>query len=133
MGKTEKQIILFFTVAIASGLLFLSLNRFRIYQNYLHISDKSKTKINSSIKNSPIVPDNKERTIENTQKIDINSADLNMLITLPGIGRETALNIIDYRSKSGGFKDTEELLSVKGIGIKKLESIRKLIIIEQNY
>jgi competence protein ComEA len=133
MGKTEKQIILFFTVAIASGLLFLSLNRFRIYQNYVKISDKSKTKINSSIKNSPIVPDNKERTIENTQKIDINSADLNMLITLPGIGRETALNIIDYRSKSGGFKDTEELLSVKGIGIKKLESIRKLIIIEQNY
>ncbi|HEB30235.1 MAG TPA: helix-hairpin-helix domain-containing protein [Spirochaetes bacterium] len=130
MGKPEKQIILFFTVAIASGLLFLSLNRFRIYQNYVQIIDKSKTKINSSIKNSPLVPDNKEGTSENTRKIDINSADLDMLITLPGIGRETALKIIDYRSKMGDFKETEELLSVKGIGIKKLEAIKKHIFIE---
>ncbi len=130
MGKTEKQIILFFTVAIASGLLFLSLNRFRIYQNSVQISDKNKTKINSSIKNSPLVPDNKKEAGENTQKIDINSADLNMLITLPGIGRETALKIIDYRSKMGDFKETEELLSVKGIGIKKLEAIKKHIFIE---
>jgi len=130
MGKTEKQIILFFTVAIASGLLFLSLNRFRIYRNYVQISDKSNTKINSSIKNSPIIPDNKKGTSENIQKIDINSADLNMLITLPGIGRETALKIIDHRSKMGDFKETEELLSIKGIGIKKLEAIKKHIFIE---
>jgi competence protein ComEA len=127
MGVKEKQIILFFTVAIASGLLFLSLNRFRLYQNYVQVSDKSRTKYNSYVKNSSQAPDNRERTSDSTQKININHADVNLLITLPGIGRETALNIIDYRAKMGDFREVEELLSVKGIGIKKLEILKEYI------
>ena len=130
MDMKEKQIILFFTVAIASGLLFLSLNRFRLYQNYIQVSDRSRTKNNSYIKNSSQTPDNEGRTSDSFQKININHADVNLLITLPGIGRETALNIIEYRTKMGDFREVEELLSVKGIGIKKLEIIRKYILIE---
>ena len=130
MGMKEKQIILFFTVAIASGLLFLSLNRFNLYQKYIQISDRSRRKNSSYIKNLPQIPDNKKRTSDITQKININHADVNMLITLPGVGRETALNIIDYRTKIGDFKEVEELLYVKGIGVKKLEIIKKHIYIE---
>ncbi len=52
--------------------------------------------------------------------ININSATLGDLDTLPGIGPKTAQSIITYREKNGSFKSEQELLNVPGIGRKKL-------------
>jgi competence protein ComEA len=59
--------------------------------------------------------------------ININSAGLEELESLPGIGPVTAKSIIDYRNKNGLFKTKEELQNVTGIGEKKYEKIKQLI------
>ncbi|MCK5094461.1 MAG: helix-hairpin-helix domain-containing protein [Spirochaetes bacterium] len=130
MTKSEKLIILFFTIAVACGLLFISLNKYRFYQNYIQIIETDKTNENSLVTNTVYSTDNVERTNFYINKIDINGADLSALTSLPGIGRETALKIIEYRSQKGKFTETRQLLSIKGIGVKKLEKIEKYIIIQ---
>ena len=57
-------------------------------------------------------------------KIDINSADAQMLTDLPGIGPKTAERIHDYRKAHGPFKSVDDLLNIKGIGPKVLDKIR---------
>ena len=59
--------------------------------------------------------------------ISINSASINELCTLPGIGELTAEKIIEYRNNYGGFNSLEELKNISGIGEKKYEKIKELI------
>jgi competence ComEA-like helix-hairpin-helix protein len=59
--------------------------------------------------------------------IGINSAAVEDLIILPGIGPKLAEKIIEYRKFKGRFKNPNDLKKVDGIGKKKLESIRQLI------
>ncbi len=59
--------------------------------------------------------------------ININTALSGDLTRLPGIGEVMAERIIDYRTRQGGFKSTEELMNVKGIGEKKFEKIKEHI------
>jgi len=64
------------------------------------------------------------------KSIDINSARLDDLILLPGIGESTAKKILELRKKTGGFKALKDLLDVKGIGEVKFNKIKKYIFIE---
>ena len=61
--------------------------------------------------------------------VHLNSASLSQLEQLPGIGRSYAERIIAYRSGHGGFKNIEELRSVKGIGEARLKKIRPHIVL----
>ena len=58
-----------------------------------------------------------------SEKVNINTASIEQLIELPGIGESTAQKIIDYRKKNGNFTSINQLLEIKGIGEKKLEKI----------
>ncbi len=60
-------------------------------------------------------------------KININSADIESLSQLPGIGEKTAQKIIEYREANGNFKDISDLLNVKGIGQKKFDKLKSLL------
>ncbi len=62
-------------------------------------------------------------------KVNINTATLNELDSLPGIGPSTAQKIIDYREENGNFKTIEDLQNVKGIGDAKFEEIKDKIIV----
>lgn len=62
--------------------------------------------------------------------INLNDADLENLIKLPGIGPKTAEKIIILRTQKGGFSSVDELTQVKGIGLKKLNKIKSFLFIE---
>ena len=62
-------------------------------------------------------------------QVNINTATVEQLATLPGVGQATATKIVEYREQNGMFKTVEELMNVKGIGEKKLEKIKSLITI----
>lgn len=55
--------------------------------------------------------------------VNINTADVAELQTLPGIGPVLAQRIVDYRQSRGGFETVGELANVSGIGTGKLEEI----------
>ena len=59
--------------------------------------------------------------------IAVNSADLYELTELPGVGETIAQAIIDEREQNGPFRVPEDLLSVRGIGPKKLAGFRDLL------
>jgi len=57
-------------------------------------------------------------------RININTAGIEELVTLPGIGRAYAERIVEYRTKNGPFKRVEDLLNVRGVGEKTFEKIK---------
>lgn len=59
--------------------------------------------------------------------ISINNADIDELLSLPGIGNKTAEKIIEYRNKYGSFNRIEEIQNVNGIGNKKFIKIKEYI------
>lgn len=64
-----------------------------------------------------------------TFPIDINTADAEEFMALPGIGEVLAERIVTYREENGSFTAVEGLLNVEGIGEKRIEDILELITI----
>lgn len=62
-----------------------------------------------------------------TELVNINTASLEELDSLPGIGPTIAQRIIDYREEHGGFQTVEDLLNVSGIGPSTFDQIKDLI------
>jgi competence protein ComEA len=63
-----------------------------------------------------------------TGPVQLSTATLEQLDTLPGVGPATAQKILDYREKHGAFSSVDELDAVPGIGPKRLEQLRELVV-----
>ncbi len=63
--------------------------------------------------------DSQEQTL-----ININTASMEQLVSLPRIGPAMAQRIVDFRERHGAFKRIEELLNIKGIGPKVFEKLK---------
>lgn len=64
---------------------------------------------------------------KNGQKVNINTADENTLMTIPGIGESRARAIIAYREENGKFASVEEIMKIDGIKEKMFEKIKDSI------
>ena len=61
------------------------------------------------------------------KKISLNTASLELLMTLPGIGEAKARSIITYREKEGKFSKIEDIMNISGIGESIFEKIKDYI------
>jgi competence ComEA-like helix-hairpin-helix protein len=179
MTRNEQRLVLIFLIVAAAGLIFLFLNRYRFYYNYVKIAfregEKSAVTVGENSadtgKRNTAYGAARGKTAGDaggkaeggkaaaaggrpsggtggraagagltdrrvagaggpSGKIDINRAGLDELMSLPGIGRVTALNIIEYRTRTGGFSDVRELIEVQGIGPKKLDAVLEYVVAE---
>lgn len=74
--------------------------------------------------NNPTSPEN-----PNTAKLNLNTATLSELETLPGIGPSLAEEIVNFRSEHGPFEIVDDLLEVSGIGPAKLEQLKDYVVV----
>ena len=78
-----------------------------------------------NIQNDGCINDKIDDTISNKNlKVNINTAKVEELEKIPGIGEAKAKSIIDYRNKFGNFKSIDDIQNVEGIGSKLYESIK---------
>lgn len=67
-----------------------------------------------------------------TVRVDLNTASIERIETLPGIGPKIAAEIVRHRTEQGPFHRPEELLRVRGIGPKKLSRIEPYLVFQSN-
>ena len=62
------------------------------------------------------------------EPVQLSTATLEQLDSLPGVGPVTAQKILDYRQKHGAFQSVDELDAVPGIGPKRLDQLHDLVV-----
>lgn len=111
---------------LVSGVLFVVFNKPTRMSNTLPEARGSSS--NFQIISSPVVcaePQN-----DNKNLVDINTATLEDLDSLPGIGAAKAKSIMDFRQRYGDFKDITELLYVTGISDSLFQQVCAMITVE---
>lgn len=64
--------------------------------------------------------------------VDINTASVEELAQLPGIGEKVAARIVGYREENGRFEKIEEIMNVRGIGEKTFVKLRKSLVVKSS-
>ncbi|MDN6029554.1 MAG: helix-hairpin-helix domain-containing protein [Lactococcus plantarum] len=67
---------------------------------------------------------------KDTDKVNLNTADLALLQKLSGVGMKKAQDIIDYREQNGNFKTIEELVNVSGFGTKSIDKLKESVTVD---
>lgn len=94
--------------------------------------EKEKQEQEKCIKYSEIINDaciSNEEVVSSSLKISINTATIEELMMLPGVGEVKAKAIISYREQIGGFKSIDEVKEVEGIGESLFDQIKENITI----
>lgn len=98
-------------------------------KNFVKVKEEEKEKqiaCKNDVNDSCVDNDTKPNV---SKKISINTATIDELTSLNGIGKEKAEAIINYRQTNGKFKNINELLNIKGIGESIFEKIKDNITI----
>ena len=107
---------------------YRSKNLFKRKEDIMKVSGIGE-KTYEKIKNFIMVNGESVQTSIKYDKININTADLEDLISLPGIGKVYAQRIIDYRNQHK-FKNISEIMKVKGIGVKTYQNLKDKITVQ---
>ena len=81
--------------------------------------------------NANVQESDTEQTAATTARLNINTATVEELITLPNIGQSRAADIIAYREAQGGFQQIEELQEINGIGENIFAELAPLVTVEE--
>ena len=133
MKKDGTFILIVLTLVFAAFLIGLLIGRNThksevVMNHYLNPTDTTSAQADTipAGANAPTDP----LPITTSERININTATLEELITLPGIGPALAQRILDFREAYGPFQNLVDLTDVEGIGTKKIEAIKDLITLE---
>jgi competence ComEA-like helix-hairpin-helix protein len=124
--KVERNIVVFL-----SGIFLLGLLISAIKGKFFNNKNDGLTLVAKDEEVAKIISSNNSNTDEIYHKIDINSADIDLLVTLKGVGPKTAEKIIEKREKLGGFNKIEDILQVSGIGQKTFDKFSDYIIVNK--
>jgi len=127
MNRRERTVLIFLCVCfiIGAGISF-----FRRQHEQRHLQIITINKPAGHLSNDSIDINPGDSSYKNIL-ININTASAKELDVLPGIGPAIAQRIIDYREKHNGFKSTDDILKVSGIGPKKFSALKDKITINQ--
>ncbi|MBN2406526.1 MAG: helix-hairpin-helix domain-containing protein [Elusimicrobia bacterium] len=75
--------------------------------------------------------DENEEAKKYIRTVDINTADVERLTTLPGVNTILAKKIIEYREKTGNFKSVDELMNIYGFKKSTFDKIKDYVVIEE--
>ena len=123
-AENKALIIIIVTIMAAGIIQFIRPVQEKKFNYNYEVSDSlfqsvvSMKRINKQITTVPTVP----------KFININTASARELEKLPGIGKVIAQRIVDYRTTYGFFTSHNDLLKVKGLGVKKIERLKKKIV-----
>lgn len=122
--KEQKHDIVFSLILVAvSGFLFFSLGLFAAWKWGF-------AEQRVLIQYEVTEPSATTTTTAPSLKVDLNSATVDDLMQIDGIGEKTAQKIIQYRTTIGKYTFIEQLLDVEGVGEKKLDSWRAYLFVE---
>lgn len=96
-------------------------------RNTNDVNNNTRTNAYEEAKENKVSETKKDTSWKDIILVNINTAPSKELERINGIGPSLAKNIIDYRTKHGGFTHKEEIKNVKGIGAKLYEKIKDYI------
>ncbi len=109
-------------IIMLSSLLILGL-AVKTVKDYYYTGTENLTLVGTNDQVVDFYSQSDEKVIDLAGMVDINSAELKELTTLPGIGVKTAEKIINKRNELGRYNALEEIMLVPGIGRKTYEKI----------
>lgn len=138
-GLVCSALALFFIDAAKQSNSYVSLDNYIIDVNDDQLQkpklenkeDLTASNVNLSPENQQVLTSSIESNNQaqnNEKKVNINTATVEQLQQLKGIGPSKAKAIIEEREKGGPFKTIEEIMRVKGIGEKTFESIKESLV-----
>lgn len=127
--KNKSTIILTFLCILSSCIYIFNTNYKNSNNLYIQVANKSNNipVYTTTEQTTEQTTNNTQNTSKNLNLININTANLQTLDTLPGIGQSIAQSIIDYRTNVGLFKNIEDIKNVDRIGNKTFDKIKHLI------
>ena len=78
----------------------------------------------------PVAPGPSFSPVKPISKVDLNRASADELTTLPGVGPVLAQRMVEWRKTHGRYRSVDDLQEVKGIGKKRMEQLRPLVIVK---
>ena len=105
----------------------VEVNSFSEVKQKENIENNNCVNYNEEIKNDSCIDNNDIVASEVDTKISINTANIELLMTLPGIGEAKAKSIVEYRENKGNFTTIQDIMNVSGIGEALFEKIKNYI------
>ena len=121
LTRQEKFVIIFLLIGAICGVS---------YSYYRKFHPPFRSKFSRPKKDNAAFEEGLDALLKDEKSVNINTATLEEMLKLKGVGPVLAHRIIEYRTTNGLFREKDELKNVKGIGPKKFDAMKENILIE---